>query len=90
MNSTTRSSIFRDALRAGLKITTSQPWVRARAAQKIAIENVFPNRRGVLIITSELHFSQPFLRIMAGRSVAHSSRYKTRATHFVKLSWKES
>ena len=46
--STTRSSNFRLALRAGLKMTISQPMVSARQAQNMAILNVFPKRRGVL------------------------------------------
>lgn len=39
-----RSRIFREARRAGENTTISIGVARARAAQKIAIENVFPKR----------------------------------------------
>lgn len=48
INSTIRSRSLRDARRAGEKTTISRPSASARQAQKIAIENVFPKRRGVL------------------------------------------
>ena len=109
INSTTRSSNFRLARRAGLKITTSQPIERARHAQKIAIlytytthasgkksnakcfkltyEKVLPKRRGVEIMTSDEHFGQLLCFMIAGRCVAHSFLYKTRATHLSNAEW---
>jgi len=79
MNSTMRSGSLRDARRAGLKTTISHFIVSARHAAKIAIEKVFPKRRGVEMSTSEEHLSQPFFFMMAGRCVPQSSLYSTRA-----------
>lgn len=51
----------------------SQPIASARHAVKIAMLNVFPNRLGVLIITSELQVSQEFRFMIFGLEVFHSS-----------------
>jgi hypothetical protein len=63
---------LREALLAGLKTTISQPKDKAKQAQKMAIEKVLPNLRGVEIKTSEEHLSQSFSNIMSGRLVAQS------------------
>jgi len=53
MNSTIRSKIFLEARRAGENTTISIGVESAKAAQKMAIEKVFPKRRGVEIKTSD-------------------------------------
>lgn len=68
-----RSSSLRLARLAGENTTISTPSERARQAQKMAIENVFPKRRGVDMSTSELHLVQPSAFMICGLSVAQLS-----------------
>lgn len=72
MNSTMRSNSLRDARRAGENTTISVPKDRARHAAKMAMLKVFPNRRGVEIMTSLEHLGQLLCFMMAGREVAQS------------------
>jgi len=74
-----RSKSFRLARRAGLNTTISHFWVNAKHAAKIAILNVFPKRRGVLISTSDEHLDHPFLLIITGFCCFQSCLYRTRA-----------
>ena len=86
INSTMRSSNFLDARLAGEKITISSEHERARAATKIAIEKVFPKRRGV---ETRIWLGQSFhwLRfIIAGFAMLQSERYITREHARIKAS----
>jgi len=87
-NSRTRSSNLREARRAGEKITISQRQLSANAAAKMAIENVLPKRRGVLIRISDGVVSQLFFARISGSERAQSSLYITRLVARMKASWK--
>jgi hypothetical protein len=74
MNSTIRSNNFRLARRAGLKTTISRLQLRASAAVKMAILNVFPNLRGVLTSISDGVDGHSFFDWIFGCSRAQSER----------------
>ena len=82
----TRSNSLREARRAGEKTTISAFCVRRKQAQKMAIEKVFPKRRGVLINTSPGQLSHPCFCMMAGFCTPQSSLYMTRADALKKYS----
>ena len=67
-----------------------KPNASAKHAQKIAIEYVFPKRRGVLIRTSEFTFFQPCASIICGFEVSQSALKITRAAALQNATWNSS
>ena len=55
--------------------------------REFAYENVFPNRRGVLIRISEGDLAHPFFAMIVGRATPHEWRYITLPQARMKALW---